>query len=156
MAVVSVGSLSIVGIDGGRKSVALYFPATVAAADLILYMQEFAGLVNTATDGVIERIAVTVGVTPPGGLRTTPVNGNGSEIGALLAFDVQDSDYSHGIFIPTWSNAGFAGKTVVNTGAYAAVIAALVTHTLNTTIGPSSEEGNDLVGFLRGLRKSRK
>lgn len=156
MAVVTVGSIGLRDLAGKRKSIALYFPNTATVADISTYLTEFATSLDAAIDGVIEDLAISVNVTLPGGLKNA-VGGNQRVTGgALLAFDVVNSNYSHSIFIPTWSEEGFSGEEVNNAGVWATVINDLATHTATTAIGPTSEEGNDLVAFLRGKFRPRK
>jgi hypothetical protein len=156
MAIVTVGSIQITDFAGQVKSVPLYLPIGMSSADVILALQEYAPLIEAAIDGKVTALSFTVGVDLPGGLKANAANGNLVNVGALLAFDVEDSNYSHSIYIPTWENAGFSGKSVLNTGVYATLITALVTNTTSVTDGPTSEEGNDLVSFLRGSYRVRK
>lgn len=156
MPVVTVGSIGFVDAAGDAKSLALYFDSADTFGDITVYMQEIATLLDAVTDAKINSITVTFGVTPPGGLKGAAVLGNSVHVGALLGFDVATSNFSQSYYIPSWKNAGFAAKSVLNTGAYAALITALVTHTTSVAIGVTSEEGEDITAFLKGSYRVRK
>lgn len=156
MAVVTVASVQITDFDGAVKSIPIYLPSTMDSADVITFLQTLAPLIEAAIDGKVTNLSFTVGVDLPGGLKANATVGNRVSVGALLAFDVADSAYSHSIYIPTWENAGFSGKSVLNTGVYATLITNLVTEMAGITGAPTSEEGNDLAGFLKGSYRIRK
>jgi hypothetical protein len=156
MGVVTVGSIGLIDAAGDAKSLALYFDGGNTFGDVMIYMQEIATLLDACIDAKINSISVTLGITAPGGLKTTPAAGNSVHVGALLGFDVANSNFSQSFFIPSWKNAGFAGKSVLNTGPYAALITALVTHTTSVTIGVTSEEAEDVIAFLKGSYRVRK
>lgn len=154
MASVDIISFTLRDEDPDRKSMPLYVPAGNSVADLQSMSDAIASGLNTVTGLVVESSTLTKALTLPNGLRTTPVAGYEVQRGALLGFDVTDSDYRESIFVPGWLNAGFAGNNVVNSGNYANFIAAILAAYGSAQV--SDKDGNLLAAFLSGRKRFRK
>jgi len=145
--VVSVG---IVDFAGDRKTLALFFPTEDSVATIQTNMNTLLPLLNAVIDGKIVDMSIQLSMTLPGGLKSSAVAGNTVHEGANLRYDVAGSDYVHTPYVPSWENAGFAGKEVLATGEYAAFEAGII------TAGASNQDGLDLSAFLSGNRAFRK
>lgn len=153
MAVVSVLSYQFTDADGNKKSLPVYVPASATLANLQLFSDALAALLDDHTDAQITAISATVGLTTPGGLKTEPVAGSNVQEGALLSFSLAASNYSHGVFVPGWAQADFSGSEVVDEN-ITSLIAQFVSG--SNSVLPTSREGLDIDGYIDGKKKFRK
>jgi hypothetical protein len=153
MAVVSVLSYQLTDADGNKKSLPIYVPAAATLANLQLFSDALAALLDDHTDAQITGISATVGLTTPGGLKGTPVAESNVQEGALLSFGLAASNYSHGLFVPGWAQADFSGGEVVDEN-ITALIAQIVTG--SNSVAPTSREGLDIDAYINGLKRFRK
>lgn len=153
MAVVNVLSYQFTDADGGKKSMAVYVPATATLANLQLFSDALAALIDDHTDAQITGISATVGLTTPSGLKSEPVAGSNVEEGALLAFTLAASNYGWSVFVPGWAEADFADKAVISEN-ITDLIAQFVTG--SNSVLPTSREGLDIDGYSSGKKKFRK
>lgn len=153
MAVVSVLSYQFTDADGNKKSLPVYVPAAATLANIQLFSDALAALLDDHTDAQITGISATVGLTTPGGMKSVPVAGSNVQEGALLSFGLAASNYSHGLFVPGWAQADFTGPAVIAEN-IAALIAQIVTG--SNSIGPVSREGLDIDAYITGQKRFRK
>ena len=158
MAVVNVVSFKIRSFNDAVKSMPLYFPSGLTLAYIQQGVTDFAPVIDAAIDGVIDAVTVELQLTLPGGLKATPDDGNTVHEGALLNFDAASTNYSHGIFVPSWCEDGFSADQVVGSGVWQTLIDDLVSGlgTISNELKPSDRYGNDLVALNSGVRKFRK
>lgn len=102
MASVSIISFSLRDDAGKRASLPIYVPATATAAQLSALADALAPLVDGVTGAVIESISITQAHDLPAGLKVVTVADALNGMGALFNFDVQDTPYSHSIFVPAF------------------------------------------------------
>jgi hypothetical protein len=149
VAIVSVIGVRIRDYIGGEKSLPLYILGTTSLADIQTAVNAFLADLDPVIDGKIEEAVVTIGLTLPGGLKSSPVAGKDVHNGALLSYDAANTNYRFSPYIPSWEEAGFTGDTVLTTGDYGTLegeIAALFT----------DKDGNVLDSFISGKRVRRK
>lgn len=149
MALVHTIGVGIIDYTGSKKSMTLYCPATVSLATLQTEMNTYLPAIDAVIDGQIVDSQVTLGLTLPGGMKTSPVAGNTVREGALEAYSAAATAFRFSYYVPSWKNAGFAGNDVLNTGVYATANGAPI-------IFASDRDGNALVSFLGGRRTFRK
>jgi len=149
MAIVSTIGIRIRDYVGGEKSMPLYVPATVSLATIQSELNTYLPELDAVIDGKIELAVVTIGLTLPGGLKGTPVTGHTVREGALNGYEAAATDFRYSLFVPSWEEAGFAGNTVLDTGAYA-------TANGGPIVFASDKDGNALTTFLSGRRTFRK
>jgi hypothetical protein len=155
MAVVSVLSYSIVDDDGNAKSMPIYIPAGATVANIQAFSDAMAPLLDDVLDGVINAVTLSIGLTLPGGLKSSPVAGSNVQEGALISFDVASSNYSHSIFVPAWAQAFFSGSQVTLEDTEPGLFATQMVSGSNT-IAPSDRAGLDLTSVLSGSKRFRK
>lgn len=155
MAVVSVLSYSILDADGNVKSMPIYIPAGATVANIQLFSDALAPILDDVLDGKIDGVTLSIGLTLPGGLKITPVANSNVQEGALLGFDVAASNYKHSIFVPAWATGFFTGNEV---DTVATEVGALATQlvTGSNSIAPSDRAGLDLVALTDGKKRFRK
>ena len=149
MALVSVVSFAIRDYVGGKKAVPFYVPASMSLTDVQSGVTTMAAALDAAIDGSIDSVRVSIGLTLPGGIKGSPVNGHTVREGGLLGFDAQNTDYKYSEFIPTWEEAGFAGNVVLTSGVYGTFqddVVSLFT----------DDQANSILSFVAGKRAYRK
>ncbi len=150
-------SLHLVDDAGNRKTIEVFFPTSFTLAQLQGWATQFATDVDGAIGAVIEKMTVTLGLTIPGGVKSTPDAGSNAHVGGLATFDAAGTTYSFGMYFPTW--ALFTGNDMdVTSGSAPDVITDLVTGVTvsGTPITPSDKFANDLVALLKHKRVQRK
>lgn len=152
----SVASISITDFAGDTKSVPMSFDDSASLADITTIMQAWATQLDDVVDGKIDSIQVNLAIALPAGLKAAAVTGNTVHVGALLNYDADDTQYTYSVFVPSWAEAGFSGKNVVNTGNQATAIATVVSGAVGATADPTDEFGNDITAYVAGTRKFRK
>ncbi len=150
MALVHTVSVGIVDYLGDRKTIPLYIPATVSLATLDSVLDTTLNALDDAIDGQIVDVGVFMVRDLPSGLKSSPVSGKDVHNGANLTYDPADTDFAFSIYVPTWKEAGFAGKTVVDTTVYGTAEEQLVTD--NWT----DRDGNTFDSYVTGSRVRRK
>lgn len=150
-------SISIQDHSGNTKSLPLFFDDTTTLAELQAYATDFLPALDAVIDGKIVGATVELGITLPGGLKSSAVDGNTVHEGANLTYSAEGTEYAHTIYVPTWVNAGFAGDTPLTTGGYATVQGDLAGQVPESTGVESTDKyGNDLSTYIRGKRAFRK
>lgn len=148
MALVDVMSFQITDYTGDVKSAVAHIPSGETVANLQTIADLLGPEIDAAIDGKVTGISVTLALEVNGTIKGSPVTGNTVHEGALLTFSAADTDDVHSIYVPSWENAGFSGKTVNNSGVYTTLIDDLVQN--------SNRHGDMLVAYLRGKRSFRK
>ena len=157
MANVDLVSFSITDVGGHTKSVPLYFPTGMTLANIQAGVNAFAPVVDAVIDGIIAAAQVTLALTLPGGLRSTP-GPQRVNIGALLGFDAANTAYKHSIYIPSW-RALYMGQDGITLGGPEMALINGVLGGLGTggsELKPSDKFQNDLTSFLSGDITQRK
>lgn len=150
MALVNVISIGVKDYVGGRKTVALFTPATLTLANLQTLVDNLLPDLDAVIDGQITDVSVQLALTLIAGLKGAPVAGNTVREGANLTYDADNTDYAYSVYIPSWENAGFAGDTVLTTAPYGDLEDDF------TTLSVSDRDGNALLSFSTGKRTFRK
>src|SRR6187549_120220 len=151
MAVVSVLSYSIVDDDGNAKSMPLYIPASVAISAIQSFSDTLAPLLDDCIDGVINAVTLMVGLTLPGGLKSSPVAGSNVQEGALWSFDVTASNYNFSIFVPAWAQTFFSGPQVTLEDTEPGLFATQIVSG-SGGVTPTDRQGGDLVSVLTAVK----
>jgi len=153
MALVQAGSVSLrdyVGGTEGKKSFPLYLDDSLTLANIQTLFNTFLPDLDAAIDPVVESAQVSLNLTLPGGLKSTPGTGTTVHEGALLHFTAANTNYVYDPYIPGWSQAGFTGNVVDDTGVYATLIGEFITLSL------VDKNGNAITAFQDGKRTFRK
>lgn len=156
MALVDV--LTITGVDGSGSawSLPLHFPSGILTLENIQSgVNQIAGALDAAIDGRIDAAFVLANMTLPA-LKST-ADGD-KERGALFSMAAEGTSYRHGIFIPTWKEAGFTGDAVVDTGVYGTLVSLLLNGygSPGSLVEPSDRYGNDLLAVVKSRKAFRK
>jgi len=153
---VYLASYSIRDSSGTKKQAQVYFdPGAATLAQILTWVTAVGDLIDALTAGVID--AVNLSLTPniAAGWKDTPAEETDAQRGALLAFDVEDTNYRHSIFIPAALDALFTGDTVdLSNAAVQAFVAYL--NTLTNGIMGSDKYANDIVDIIEGTKSFRK
>lgn len=156
----SIASFTITDADGDTKSVPIYFEVgTISQEDIEAAMQTMAADMDAVIDGKITAMHLTLEVALPGGLKASPVANSEVEKGALLTFDASSTPYNHSIFVPSWTPSKFSGDNVNAGAAGVATFLGDITTGITETSGgflPTDRYSNDLVTYLKGLKRFRK
>ena len=158
MATIVTVSFGITDFAGKRKTAPFLFPSGSSDAQIQTFIDNAAIDLDAVIDGKLADVFVTRQFNLPAvGLKGSAINGNMVREGALLSFDVASTPYGYSVYVPSWSNTGFSGNTVLNTGARSVFIADLVDGAaLGTTIQAADRYANDIVSYLGGKRTFRK
>jgi len=156
MALTNILSVQLVDADGKPKTMPLYFANTTTLAELQDYADAMLPLLDVIVDAKITAATVQLQLDLVAGLKASALDGNRVREGALLRFPAADTIYKHGIFVPSWENAGFAGDVALLTGAYQTFQATISAGAGDPVVSPTDEYGNDLGAIISGERKFRK
>jgi hypothetical protein len=156
MALTTLISFGIVGAQGKSKRVPVYIVATANDTEIQAAIDAIAPAMDAAIDGQITDVLVTKAFTLPGGLKSSANDPSHAREGALLSFDAAGTNYTYSVYVPTWEEAGFADDTVLSSGSYAALEAALIASYGAGSRALTDPYGNDLTAFLQGKRTFRK
>jgi hypothetical protein len=156
MATPVIVSTGITVANQKKRSLPMFLPNATTLAQAQAFMTAFATLLDNVIDGVVVDPTVTLPLTLPGGIKSSPSAGAESSRGALLDYAASGIDRIHGIWVPSWAPAGFSGNAVDNAGAYATFISALVNVIGSSGAAPVDRYGNDLTTFTKGRKAFRK
>lgn len=99
--------------DGDKNSMSLcVVRGAHTLANTTTFAQNVATLLDAITDGAIEEINLLFGCELPGGLKADPVAGAEAQIGGLIAFGMDGSDYRYAVRVPAFHLAYFTMKTI--------------------------------------------
>jgi len=96
--------LSIEDEKNKKSTLQFNIDDSYSLANAILVARGMAGLIDAAIRGVVRAISMSLGVTLPSGLRTTPLSGSDVEEGARFQF-ITEGGYYTGFRIPTFDEA---------------------------------------------------
>lgn len=156
MALVDVVSFGLKDFTGSRKTLPWYVPSGSTLAQLQAMVDVFAPDIDAVVDSQITDVLVTLALTLPGGLKSSPVAGNTVREGALLTAEAASTIYSFDIFVPSFANGKFTGNLVNDADTD---VAALYTVITGPGVGynpPTDKDGNDLTAISKGVRTFRK
>lgn len=144
---------------GETSSTEVNIPTGLTLANMTIFAQEMAKLINPLITGVITRIGLAVSIALPAGIRTIPVSTSDVEEGGKFQFGTAGGYYT-GMRIPTWNESLVsAGSDDINTVSsdVAAFVAAMLTGIDLTTatpvagtgtVGPTDGRGDDITSLV--------
>ncbi len=147
--ILSVGIRDAANTPKSRRTIPFKLAAGTSVSAATTVLATLAANLDAAIDPVIENASVTLPIALPGGIKTDPTVGQSVNIGANLLYATA-ADTNWGYFIPGWKSAGFSGKSVLDSGVYATLIAALI------SLGITDDAGSVVSSFRRGNRGVRK
>jgi len=154
MAAVDIVSFKVRDDFGASRTIPIAIATGATLANITTWAQAVELALDAVMDGFVEDITVSLSIALNAGKKTATSGGNRVGTGARLTYDVDQSDYSDSVFVPTWEDAGFSGENVINTGDYATLITLLKTATNGITA--TDKDGLAFLTFLRGLYAQRK
>jgi hypothetical protein len=138
--------------DSDRGTFRVNLPAATSQADVILFAQALASLVDKVTEGVVESIQATLGIALPSGLKATTVASD-VEHGARLSFATA-SGFTTSFRLPTIKDAMLVGKEVYQADTdMAALIAGIVTGLEG--VAPCDQRGSDITSVVSAVESFR-
>jgi hypothetical protein len=149
VAIVSVIGITVQDAYGDEKPLTSYIPGTVSLADIQTGVTALAPNLDAVIDPKILRAFVTIGLTLPGGLKSSAIAGQDVHNGALNSYSAANTAYRFSQYVPGWKLAGFNDKTVIDTGIYNTLIDQIASLY-------SDKDGNLLDAFLEGKKVRRK
>lgn len=151
MAQTNLVSFSLIDDDGTTKSMPVYFDSSESVASIITTASDIATALDALSGAAITGISMTLSVAIPVGLKTAPVANIEAVRGALLGFNVDESNYRHSIFVPGAIEAAFTGRVVnlanVQVSNFVSVVGGGAT---------TNPEGLDLQGVISGIKSFRR
>lgn len=150
-------SVQVTDAAGNVKSIAIPVAAGLSIANIQTNVDTLLPFLDAAIDGLITKVSITKDLTVVAGLKNTAANNQVHE-GALLSYDAAGTPYKFSLFIPSWSDAGFSGNSVDNSGVYNAFITKMDAGFGAAGGGshPTDKYDDDLTGFTGGTRRFRK
>lgn len=144
---------------GKTSNTEVNIPTGLTLANMTIFAQEMAKLINPLISGVITRIGLAISVALPAGLRSVPVSTSDVEEGGKFQFGTAGGYYT-GMRIPTWlESLVSAGSDDINT--VSSDVAAFVAAMLNGidltaaspiagtgTITPTDGRGDDITALV--------
>lgn len=144
-----------VGDDAGKsKTVPVFFTSSVTPANIQSFATAYLPLLDAVIDGVIESASLTLDITVPGGIKTTPVVDSTVRRGAVESF-ATPGRFDWSLYVPSFSLTKITGGNIdISDADVVAFNAAYVTGAGGFT--PSNGLGLDLTAFLRAMETFRK
>lgn len=124
---------------GATSLMQINLPSTTSLADVTLFAQQFAPLVEALITGAIVRVGVALTVPLPAGLRANPLSGSDVEEGGRFQFKTDGGFYTSSR-VPTFDESLItAGTAEIDTaaGAVASFIASVTAGIDLTGVGGS-------------------
>jgi len=150
----SLLSIKVLDDAGKSKTVPAFFTSSVTPANIQTFATSFIPLLDAVIDGVVESATVTLDITVPGGIKTTPVTDSTVRRGAVESF-ANPSRFNWSLYVPTFSLTKITGGNIdISDADVIAFNAAYVTGTGGFT--PSNGAGLDLTAFLHAAESFRK
>lgn len=158
-------SLFVVGVtvldaDGNNKQTDVKVPAGVLTkANIEAFAQQYASIVDSASEGKVVGLRVTWELTPPGTVKPNPNVGSNVQEAALWTFDAADTPYAYSVSVPAWLQAAFTGKEVNQAHGAALAFKNLMLTGYNdggTFIIPSDKYENDLTAVISAVKRFRR
>ena len=140
---------------GKTSSTEMNLPDATSVADVRLFAQQFAVLLNDLTTGALTKVTVSLDVTPSSGVRTVAAAGSDVEEGGRFQFNVTGGFYTH-MRVPTFDESKVnAGSSSINlTDADVAAYTTAMATGLDLTaaggsgvIQPCDKRGTDVTGL---------
>jgi hypothetical protein len=151
---VNVITVTIRDVAGDKSTVNINFPVSVTEAQAQSWLDTFLPALDAIVDGVIDSAGWLRALTLPAGLKTTPGTQR-NQVGALMTFDVANTNYAHSIRLPAVKESKLSGKALnINDAQVQAVRDALTTGVSGVT--PVSRFGDDLVALTSGMVSYRR
>jgi len=151
-------SIGIVDVVGARKTVNVFFLNTVTLAQIQGWATSALVDLNAFNVGVIEYARVTLDLTLPSGLATSPVAGSTVRRGALFSYD-NPTRFAWDQYIPAIDTDILVGTEVDQAaGGVDGWIAAMVDGVTvsSVLIQPSNGSGEDLTAVNHATETFRK
>lgn len=148
-------SFGIVDADGDKKTLPVYIPSGLTLAQMQTFADDLAPKLHAVIDGEITDITATFSLSIAAGAAGAAVAGSEVQKGVLLDFVAADTQYVHGVYVPTWKNANFSGNEINLAGTGVSAFIAEFT-TGATPALPSDRYGNDLTSLKKGTKRFRK
>jgi len=127
---------------------------TMTLAALQTAIDAITSLVAAVTDGETSKITLSVDFEVNGG-NASPVAESNNQEGGLLSFTQANTKFVHSIFVPNYKDSLSVQGLIANTGATAALTAALAGTTV-AGLAVTSPFGNVLTSFERGRTSFRR
>lgn len=145
---------------GATSLMQVNLPSGTALADVILFAQQMAPLVEALITGAITRIGIALTVALPGGLRSNPLSGSDVEEGGRFQFKTDGGFYTS-TRVPTFDESFVtAGTAEIDTaaGAVASFVASMLAGIDLTGVGGSgiiepTDTRDDDLGSLEFARE---
>lgn len=134
---------SFVDAKGETSTTEVNVPTGLTLANMTIFAQEMAKLINPLVNGVITRIGLAISIALPSGIRTVAVSTSDVEEGGKFQFRTAGGYYT-GLRLPTLNETLVsAGSKDINTldTSVAAFIAAMLTGIDLTTATPTAGTG---------------
>ena len=150
----SLLSVKVADDAGKSKTVPVFFTPSVTPANIQTFFTAFAPLLNDVIDGVILSASMTLDLTMPSGLRTSPVADSTVRRGAVESF-ANPSRFAWSLYVPSFSLTKITGGQIdIADADVVAFNAAYVTGAGGFT--PSNGGGLDLTALLNAAESFRK
>lgn len=147
-------AFKITDAAGRAKSAVFPVNSDATVTEMNAFVSQIAPLVDNCIDGILSAATVTIALSLPGGLGSTPADDKLVEDGGLLAFDAADTDYRSSIWIPAIADTAVDNyKTIANAGSIATLVTAILS---GTNCNVQDKHSNALTAFLSGKRTYRK
>jgi hypothetical protein len=138
------------------RSLPVYLPNATTLAQAQAFFTAFAPLLDAVIDGVVAEGNVQLPLTVPGSLKGSSNSGAELRRGALLDYSAANINYQFGLWVPGWLPTGFAGSTVVVSGAFGSFVNGMLNTIGASGAAPTDRYGNDLTTFNKGVKSFRK
>jgi len=144
---------------GKNSTTEVNIPTGLTLANMVIFGQEMAKLIDPLISGVITRIGLALSVALPSGLASSPVSTSDVEEGGKFQFSTAGGYYT-GMRIPTWvESLVSAGSDDINTvdSDVAAFITAMISGIDLTaaspvagtgTVAPTDGRGDDITALV--------
>lgn len=156
MGLVSIISFGIKDFTNGRKTLPIYFDSALTLTQAQAYVTTGAPLLDALIDGQIIDATVTLSLTLPGGIKSSPTAGNTVREGALLSIEAASTVYVFDSYIPSVDNSHFIGNVLDDTDTAVTDWYTQMTGPGGGQPDPTDKNANDLTSVTKAVRAFRK
>lgn len=158
MAIPTMISFTLRDSDGDPNTVPIFVQSGLTLAQYTSFSDAAVALLDAVTGAKVESANLTIGIALPGGLKASAVANSENQLGALFSLNTP-ARYKHGLRVPAWLPALFAGKEVDLEGAGVAAFVNMLTAGLDiggTQVTPRDGYDNDLVSVATATKSHRR
>lgn len=146
--------------DGDTTTEVIHVPdGSATLVELETFGQMAGDLLDAISDGVLDRVVLTVSIPLSGNGKVSPVQFSEVQKGGLFGFSALGTNYRHSVRVPAMTPALFAGNAVDTADADVAAFVTAMETGINVggkILLPCDKYGNDVQSLISARKSHRR